>query len=77
MNCVCAESLSGVQLFAPQTVAHHAPLSRDSPGKNTGVGCHTLLQEIFLTQGWTQFSHIAGRLFIIWATREAQKYWSV
>ena len=23
----------------------------DSPGKNTGVGCHTLLQEIFLTQG--------------------------
>ena len=23
----------------------------DSPGQNTGVGCHTLLQEIFLTQG--------------------------
>ena len=23
----------------------------DSPGKNTGVGCHSLLQEIFLTQG--------------------------
>jgi len=23
----------------------------DSPGKNTGVGCHTLLQGIFLTQG--------------------------
>ena len=23
---------------------------RDSPGKNTGVGCHTLLQGIFLTQ---------------------------
>ena len=22
----------------------------DSPGKNTGVGCHALLQEIFLTQ---------------------------
>ena len=22
-----------------------------SPGKNTGVGCHSLLQEIFLTQG--------------------------
>ena len=22
-----------------------------SPGKNTGVGCHALLQEIFLTQG--------------------------
>ena len=23
----------------------------DSPGKNTGVGCHALLQAIFLTQG--------------------------
>ena len=24
----------------------------NSPGKNTGVGCHFLLQRIFLTQGW-------------------------
>ena len=24
----------------------------ESPGKNTGVGCHALLQGIFLTQGW-------------------------
>ena len=23
----------------------------NSPGKNTGMGCHSLLQEIFLTQG--------------------------
>ena len=23
----------------------------DSPGNNTGVGCHALLQEVFLTQG--------------------------
>ena len=33
------------------TVAHQAPLSWDSPGKNTGMGCHFLLQGIFLTQG--------------------------
>ena len=26
--------------------------SWDSSGKNTGVGCHALLQGIFLTQGW-------------------------
>ena len=26
----------------------------DSPGKNTGVGCHALLQGIFLTQGSNQ-----------------------
>ena len=25
---------------------------------------------------WTQVSHIAGGLFTIWATREAQEYWS-
>ena len=24
----------------------------------------------------TQVSHIAGRLFAIWANREAQEYWS-
>ena len=44
---------SCVQLFlTPWTVAHQAPLSRDFPGKNTGVGCHTLLQGIFTTQGF-------------------------
>ena len=25
---------------------------------------------------WTQVSHIAGRFFTSWATREAQEYWS-
>ena len=25
-----------------------------SPGKNTGAGCHSLLQGIFPTQGWNQ-----------------------
>ena len=33
------------------TVAHQSPLSIDFPGKNTRVGCHFLLQGIFLTQG--------------------------
>ena len=32
------------------TAARQAPLSVDSPGKNTGVGCHFLLQGIFPTQ---------------------------
>ena len=42
---------SCVRFFAaPWTVACQAPLW-DSPGKNTGVGCYGLLQEIFLTQG--------------------------
>ena len=29
---------------APQTAAHQASCPWDSPGKNTGVGCHFLLQ---------------------------------
>ena len=33
------------------TVAHQAPLPMDSPGKNTRVGCHFLLQGMFPTQG--------------------------
>ena len=28
------------------------------------------------TRGWTQVSHIAGKFFTSWATREAQEYWS-
>ena len=43
----------------------------DSPGKNTGVGCHFLLQGIFLTQGLSSHllhlieftSALAGRFF--------------
>ena len=36
---------SRVQLCAtPQTAAHQASRPWDSPGKNSGVGCHFLLQ---------------------------------
>ena len=38
-----------VMLVTPWTIAPQAPLSMDFPGKNTGVGCHFLLQGIFLT----------------------------
>ena len=39
-------------LCDPMTVDCHAPLNpQNSPGKNTGVGRHSLLQEIFPTQG--------------------------
>ena len=43
----------------------------DSPGTNTGVGCHAVLQRISPTRDQTQFSHIAGRFFTVWATSEA------
>ena len=38
-----------VQPYRRQPTSVHSRL--DSPGKHTGVGCHLLLQEIFLTQG--------------------------
>ena len=44
------KSLSRVQLFVtPRTVAHQGPWN--SSCKNSGVGCHFLLQGIFPTQG--------------------------
>ena len=50
-ECVLS-SFSHVRFFAtPWTVAHQLLCPWHSPGKNTGVGCHFLLQGIFLTQG--------------------------
>ena len=40
----------------------------DSSGRNSGVGCHALLQGIFPTQGWTQISCIAADSFTVWTT---------
>ena len=39
-------------LMTPRTATCQAPLSMEDFSKNTGVGCHFLLQGIFLTQGW-------------------------
>ena len=49
----CASSLSRVRFFATTWTAARAGSSvhGDSPGKNTGVGCHALLQGIFPAQG--------------------------
>ena len=44
--------LSCVQLHDPMDYSPPGSSAHgDSPGKNTGVGCHALLQGIFLTQG--------------------------
>ena len=44
-----------------------------SPGKNTGVGYHALLQGSSQPKDRTHVSCIAGRFFTVWATREALK----
>ena len=50
----------------------------DSPGKNTGVGCHLLLQGIFPTQGSDSrllpSPALAGRFFTTSATWEANQF---
>ena len=47
-----SEVLSRLQLFVtPWTVPARLLYPWDFPGKITGVGCHFLLQGIFLTQG--------------------------
>ena len=52
MFSVHAKSLqSCLTLCNLMDLACQPPCPRDSPGRNTGVGCPTLLQRIFLTQG--------------------------
>ena len=52
VKCVCAQLLSCLRLC---NLMDSSPLGSSvhgiSPGKNTGVGCHALLQGIFPTQG--------------------------
>ena len=49
--CVqCSVAQSCPTLVTRWTVACQAPLSMDFPGKDTRVGCHFLLQGIFLIQ---------------------------
>ena len=43
----------------------------NSPSKNTGVGCYSLLQGVFPIQGLKPISLIVGRFFTIWTTKEA------
>ncbi|CAI9158808.1 unnamed protein product [Rangifer tarandus platyrhynchus] len=43
---VVSDSLDPMDCSLPGSSVH-----RDSPGRNTGVGCHSLLQGTFLTQG--------------------------
>ena len=66
-QCACtlnAKLLIYVQLFVTLwTVSCQAPLSMLCPGKNTGVGCHTILQGIFPMQGSNPFSCIASSLY--------------
>ena len=59
--CLGAESCltlcNPMDCSPPGTPDHGA-----SPGKKIGVGCHGLLQGIFLSRGGSQLAHAAGRV---------------
>ena len=50
-TCVCSVAQLCLTLCDSMSPACQAPLSMEFPGKNTRMGCHFLLQEIFPTQG--------------------------
>ena len=62
-------SQSSLTLCDPMDCSPQGYSPWNSLDKNTGVGSHSLLQGIFPTQ----VSYIAGRFFILWATREASE----
>ena len=55
VTSVMSDSLQSMDCNLPGSSVHG-----DSPGKNTGVGCHALLQGIFPTQGLNL--HLLGLL---------------
>ena len=74
VSLVCLVAQSYPTLCDPWTVAWQAPLfMRDSPGKNTGVGFHVLLQGIFPTQGSNLGLLHCRQILYHPAIREAQK----
>ena len=78
LHCPCMFShCSQVPVFeTPWAVAARLLCPWGFSGKNTAVGCHVLLQEIFLTQGshWDLMSPtLAGGFFTISTTWEAHR----
>ena len=73
---LCLATQSCPTLLTPWTVVHQAPLSMGIPQART-------LEWVAMPSSkgsshprhWTQVSHIAGRFFTIWATRETHEHW--
>ena len=73
IKCVHAKSLQSCPTLCNPMDPTRLLYPWDSPGKNTGTGCHALHQGIFPTQGSNpnllQFLHCRWILYC-WATRE-------
>ena len=63
MDVLCLVPYSCLTLCNPMACTLPGPsVHGDSPGKNTGVHCHVLLQGIFPTQGWNPGFPHCGRI---------------
>ena len=77
-NCILSfvvYSLSPVWLFCDPHELLPARLlcPWNFPGKNTGAGCHFLLQGIFLTKGWNSHLLHCRQILYCWTMREASQ----
>ena len=70
-TCCCLVAKLCLTFLRPYGLYLTRLLCPDFPGKNTGMGCHFLLQDIFLTQGLNCISCIGRQILYHWATREA------
>ena len=75
--CACLAAQSHPTLCNPMDCSPPgSSVHGDSPGKNTEVGCHALLQEIFPTQGWNPgLSHCRQILYHL--SHEEAQYWRI
>ena len=77
-QCMCLVAESWLTLFDPMNCRPPgSSVHGDSPGKNTGMGCHALLQGIFSTQGSNQrlMCLLYGRQILYhWDTEEAHVF---
>ena len=70
-SCCCPVTKSCPTLGNPTDCNPPGSHPWDLPGKNTGVGCHFLLQGIFPTQ-WSNLHLLLGKwILYYWATWEA------
>ena len=70
LTVVCACSVVSDSLWPHGLQPTRLLCPWDSPGKNTGVRSHSLLQGIFQPRDWTQVTRTAGGFFNSWATRK-------
>ena len=75
--CVLSESVMSDSFETPWTAAPQAPLSIEFPRQSTEVGCHLLLQGIFLTQGLNLCLLHHRQILYLWNHQETQYIHSV